>query len=278
MAALKIPASAAASHAIAEELIGLLGTRRQIATFSSRHASFSLADAYECVEITRSAREERGEKTVGRKIGFTNTTIWEEYGVTGPLWNYMYDSTVHDLAAIGRSFALAGLPEPRIEPEIALHLAQAPNSSMDDDALLGCIDWISHGFEIVQSVFPGWVFAGTDAAAAFGLHGALLLGHRHKIASDRGGWKQELTHFTVGLARNGHRVAQGQASNVLGGPVQALRFLLCELDKMPPSRRLRPGEIVTTGTLTQAMPVQAGETWTTDFAGSRIKGEKLLFA
>ena len=278
MAAIKIPAPASASHAIADELLGLLGTRRQIATFSSRHASFSHAEAYECVEITRNAREGRGEMPVGRKIGFTNTTIWEEYGVTGPLWNYMYDSTVHDLAAIGRSFALAGLPEPRIEPEIALHLAQAPNSSMDDDALFGCIDWIAHGFEIVQSVFPGWVFAGNDATAAFGLHGALLLGDRHAIGSDRAGWKQELTHFTVGLARNGHRVAQGQASNVLGGPVQALRFLVGELDKMPPSRRLRPGEIVTTGTLTRAMPAQAGETWTTDFPGSRIKGEKLLFA
>jgi 2-oxo-3-hexenedioate decarboxylase len=47
---------------------------------------------------------------------------------------------------------------------------------MDETALLACIDWVAHGFELVQSIFPGWKFSAPDAAAAFGLHGALLIG------------------------------------------------------------------------------------------------------
>ena len=56
---------------------------------------------------------------------------------------------------------------------------------MDEHALLGCIDWIAHGFEIVQSVYPSWILTGPESAAAFGLHGALFIGERHPVAADR---------------------------------------------------------------------------------------------
>jgi 2-oxo-3-hexenedioate decarboxylase len=45
----------------------------------------------------RSLREARGEKVLGRKIGFTNRTIWEQYGVYAPIWGYVYDTTVRIL-------------------------------------------------------------------------------------------------------------------------------------------------------------------------------------
>jgi 2-oxo-3-hexenedioate decarboxylase len=47
---------------------------------------------------------------------------------------------------------------------------------MDERTLLESIDWVAHGFEVVQSVFAGWQFSAPDAVAAFGLHGALLIG------------------------------------------------------------------------------------------------------
>jgi len=93
---------------------------------------------------------------VGRKIGFTNRTIWAEYNVYGPIWGYVYDRTVHNLAEIGDTFSLMGLAEPRIEPEIVFKLALAPVPDMDETALLACIDWVWHGFEIVP--FPDGSF------------------------------------------------------------------------------------------------------------------------
>jgi 2-oxo-3-hexenedioate decarboxylase len=38
---------------------------------------------------------------------------------------------------------------------------------MDEAALIQCVDAIAHGFEMVQSVYPGRVMTGPDAAAAF---------------------------------------------------------------------------------------------------------------
>src|SRR5437763_6624265 len=94
----------------------------------------------------------------------------------------MFNSTVKYLTVAKETFTLAGLPEPRIEPEIVLHLASAPSAGVSEPELFGCIDRIAHGFEIVHSIFPGWIFTAADAVAAYGVHGALLLGDKHAIS------------------------------------------------------------------------------------------------
>ncbi len=65
-----------------------------------------LATAYRATASIRLLREQRGERVVGRKIGFTNRTIWDEYGVHAPIWGYVYDRTLHDLADLGHVFTL----------------------------------------------------------------------------------------------------------------------------------------------------------------------------
>jgi 2-oxo-3-hexenedioate decarboxylase len=217
-------------------------------------------------------RKTRGEMPVGRKIGFTNRTIWAEYNVYGPIWGYMYNRTVHNLSEIDDTFSLAGLPEPRIEPEIVFKLALAPAPGMDEAALLKSIDWIAHGFEIVQSIFPGWKFTAPDTVVAFGLHGALLIGPRHSIAAHAEDWGLALSTFEIDLKRDGVVVDHGLAANVLGGPLSALRHVIDMLARDQVNPPLAAGEIVTTGTLTRALAVTAGETWTTELTGVALNG------
>ena len=131
---------------IAAEALAALDSGGQIAPFSSRLAAFEIEDAYRVTAAVRKMREARGERVVGRKIGFTNRTIWTEYGVHAPIWGYVYDRTVHDLAGPGGTFSLAGLAEPRIEPEIVFGIAQSPAPGMDERTLLDCIGWVAHGF------------------------------------------------------------------------------------------------------------------------------------
>src|SRR5262249_9672226 len=205
------------------------------------------------VKKMREAR--RGELPVGRKIGFTNRTIWPEYNVYAPIWGYVYDRTVHDLAEITEMFSLKGLAEPRIEPEIVFKLAVAPAPGMDERTLLAGVDRVAHGFEVVQSIFPGWQFSAPDTVAAFGLHGALLIGPRHSIATHAEDWSRTLSTFAIDLKRDGTAIDHGIASNVLGGPVSALRHLIGLLASDETNPPLAAGEIVTTGTLTHAFPV-----------------------
>ena len=265
-------------QAIAAEAFAALDTGRQISSFSARISAFDLDDAYRVTATIRQMRETRGEMPVGRKIGFTNRTIWTEYNVYEPVWGYVYNRTVHNLAEIDDTFSLMGFAEPRIEPEIVFKLALTPAPDMDETALLACIDWVGHGFEIVQSIFPGWKFSAPDTVAAFGLHGALLIGPRHSIAAHSEEWSRTLSTFEIDLKRDGTVADHGRALNLLGGPVSAMRHLVNILARDQFNPPLAAGEIVTTGTLTRALPVSAGETWTTGLTGVALDGICVRFA
>lgn len=264
-------------QAIAAEAFALLETGRQVAPFTRRYPDFQLDDAYRVAAVVRAKREARGERPVGRKIGFTNRTIWTEYNVHRPIWGDLYDTTVFDLSAGSPSSSLHGLAEPRIEPEIVFGLATAPEPGMDENALIGCIEWVAHGFEIVQSIFPDWKFLAADTIAAFGLHGALFVGPRHPVASRPKDWARELSTFEIALFRNGELADRGHAANVLDGPVFALRHLVELLASDRIDRPLAAGEIVTTGTLTRAFPVAPGEAWSTELTGIPLEAAHIRF-
>lgn len=270
--------TALAIDAIATEAFAALGVGRQVDPFSLRYPDLRLEDAYRVTAAVRAERERGGERVVGRKIGFTNRTIWSEYNVHQPIWGYLYDRTVFDLGAAGAGFALDGLAEPRIEPEVVFGLRKAPTPGMHDDALLGCVEWVAHGFEIVQSIFPNWEFLVTDTVAAYGLHGALLVGPRHPVAGRLAEWQHALSSFDIVLSKDGVVVDRGRASNVLDGPVQALRHLVEVLHADDVSPPLAAGDVVTTGTLTRAFPVAAGETWTTRLSGVALQDAGIRFA
>ncbi len=262
-----------AVEAVAGEVLAALDAHRQIAPFSETRRGFDLDLAYAVTAVVRELRQGRGERPVGRKIGFTNRNIWAEYDVHAPIWGDMYNTTVRELAAVGGAFALAAYVEPRIEPEIAFGLARAPEPGMDEGALLACIDWVAHGFEIVQSLFPGWRFAAADTVAAFGLHGAYLIGPRRILgSSEAAGWRSALSDFEIGLECGGAVVDRGRGADVLGGPLSALRHLVALLADDPVNPPLAAGEIVTTGTLTRAFPVAPGEEWRTSLSGLRLDG------
>lgn len=93
---------------------------------------------------------------------------------------------------------------------------------MDEANLLECADWIAHGLEIIQCIVPRWEFFAVDTLAAYGLHGALLVGQRYAVVSRAREWKAALSCFDISLLRGGDVVNRGDATNVLGGP--ASRF------------------------------------------------------
>jgi 2-keto-4-pentenoate hydratase len=260
--------------AVADEVLASLGSHRQIPTFSSRPGGLRLEHAYQVTSLLRARFEARGEKIVGRKIGFTNREMWKVYGVQSPIWGYVTDRTTHELSD---KIPLWNFSEPRIEPEIMFGLKAAPTPDMDEAALLDCIEWVSLGYEIVQSIFPGWKFTAADTVAANGVHGALIVGTRHAIAPRKTQWQHELASFEVELCCNGTVMQRGGGALVLGSPLCALRHLVELVAEDLHNPPLDAGEIISTGTLTLAMPVGAGETWSTNVFGLPLNTIALQF-
>lgn len=251
----------------ARALLLALDERRQLAPVSDGDPAFDLDAAYRVSrEVTR-LREVRGETPVGWKIGFTNRTIWDEYGVHAPIWAPVYDTTLTE-ARGPASLDLSPLVEPRIEPEIVFRFGKPPHAGMSESELVPCLDGVAHGFEIVQSLFPGWRFQAADTVAAFGLHGALVVGPFTPMPGWRlpVEWRRLLETFTIQLFRDGEEIDRGKAENVLGGPLSALKHLVDALGDEAASL-IGPGKIVSTGTLTRAFPVKPGERWSTAIEG-----------
>jgi 2-keto-4-pentenoate hydratase len=263
-------------RAIADEAIAATAEHRQIPTFTSRPDGLTLAEAYRVTPLLRGHFEGRGEKITGRKIGFTNREMWKLYGVGSPVWGYATSRTTHQLAgtpvARARDFV-----EPRIEPEIMFGLKATPMSDMNEAALLDCVEWVALGYEVVQSIFPGWKFAAADTVAANGVHGAFFVGARHRIAPRGLAWAREFANFTVELYCDGQLSQRGGGALVLDSPLLALRHLAELTENDPHNPPPAAGEIISTGTLTPAMPVVAGQRWTTKSQGIPLEDITLAF-
>lgn len=265
---------------IATTILAALDDGRQIEPFSESDGSFDLDAAYAAADAVIAARIARGERPVGWKIGFTNRTIWDEYGVRAPIWGPTYDTSTYGLdPEQGHAeLDISTFIEPRIEPEIVFRVARTPRADMDDRDLLSCIDAVAHGFEVVQSVYPGWRFSAADTVAAAAMHGALLHGPMlpidHNAAAD---WIRRLESFEIVLFRNEIEVDRGSARNVLDGPLAAFRHFAAGLEERPMARGIEPGDVVTTGTVTRAFPVEADEIWSTRVEGLSLPGMRLHF-
>jgi 2-oxo-3-hexenedioate decarboxylase len=255
----------------AAEILDALDRRKPLTAF----CGIELPQAYAIVAEMKRLRTARGEKVLGRKIGFTNRTIWDEYKVFAPIWGYMYDTTLFDASA-ARNVDLSKFAEPRIEPEIAFGFERTPEAGMSPAQILDCIDWISHGFEIVQSHYPDWKFAAPDTVANNALHGAFYLGEKLSVANDRAAWLNALTDFEIVLYRDEALVDTGHARNVLDGPLFAIKHLLDLLQDDPHNPPVAAGEIITTGTVTRAWPMASGESWRTEVHGLKLPGVEII--
>ena len=248
---------------LGEELIELHEAPREVAPFSQRHAGLTPAAGYAAAQRLHQQRVARGWKPVGRKIGFTNRTLWDRYGVHEPMWGWVYDRTLIEARNDQARVALAGLVQPRIEPEIAFKLGKIPRGNLAD-----CIEWMAHSIEIVQCHHPQWKVTIADCTADNGLHGRLVVGAAIPLSDN-------LAKVEARLFKGGRLVDKGVGANVLGGPMLSLAHLV-ELLSKHPDAPLRAGEIITTGVLTDAHPVARGETWHTEVTG--FPGLTLTFA
>ncbi|RYF17761.1 MAG: hydratase [Comamonadaceae bacterium] len=238
------------------------------ATLWPAGCGLAVGEAYERALSVRQLRIARGEQPRGFKVGFTNRTIWPRYGVYAPIWGTVWNTTLAFCEGEGE-VPLAGTCQPRIEPECVFGLKATPPARASLDDLLACVEWIAPGFEIVQSHMPDWKFTAADTVADSGLHARMLVGRRieaTQLPRAAGAFDAQLAAAPITLWRDGTSVDQGRGANVLDGPLHALAHFVAALRDCPGAPDLQPGDVVTTGTWTDAWPVHRGEQWRADFA------------
>lgn len=225
--------------------------------------------AYQRQLQVRALRVARGEQPRGFKIGFTNRGIWPRYQVFAPIWGTVYDSSLQLCEGEG-TVDLQATREPRLEPEAVFGLRSTPPRELTLQSLFESIEWVAPGFEVVQSHRPDWRFASaSDPVADGSLHARLLVGRRvsvRDLAADGEALEALLAAAEVTLCKADQPMESGRGAAVLDGPLHALLHFAQELRRCPGAPDLQGGDVVTTGTWTDAWPVAPGEQWQARFS------------
>jgi len=234
---------------------------------SARPGGLDLDGGYAVeAEIAR-LRRAGGRTTVGRKIGLANRAVWRTLELNTLVWANMYDDTVQYATGGRGTVSLARMRAPKIEPEIVVKLKTVP-ASATPEAAVEALEWIAFAFEIVDCPFPDWKFRGSDFMASLGLHAALLVGEPRPVRpGEARRLIDQLGAFTARLSKNGQVVQEGGGKNVLENPALCLAEFVSVLPAQKFAEPLRPGELVSTGSLTMAPAVSVGERWQVEGEG-----------
>ena len=169
---------------IADEILAAIDGPSQIATFTERDPSFRIEHAQATLAELRKKRTARGERPVGRKIGFTNRThLGRVQGLRADLGHNVRHHRAR-IVGVAERFSAGALLR-------AAHRA-GDRVQAGEDAEAGhgrsrhC-SIASNGSRTASRSCNRFFPAGSSPAritvAAEGLHGALLLGPRAAVAS-----------------------------------------------------------------------------------------------
>ena len=237
-----------AARRLAADLAAAQHGRFAIASRRGTIGEVGLDTAYEIGRDVERERIAAGWRPVGWKLGFTNQALWGQLGLDRPILARIYLETI-----LTGDLDSAGLVQPRIEPEIVVGFGADVPCDSSTESIAAAIAWVAAGLEVVRCHFTGWEMTPAEAVADSGVHAALTVGPRAQVDPQSVG---NLAAARCELMRDGVVVATGHGANVLGGPLNALRWLLSDLPG-----GIQKGEIVTTGTLTPALPIESGHIW-----------------
>lgn len=241
------PTDQVASRLAADLAAAQVG-RFTIASRRGTSEAVSLEAAYGLGQVLESERMAAGWRPIGWKLGFTNQALWSKLGLDRPIRARIYEQT-----RCSGELDIAELVQPRIEPEIVVGFGADVPRNATIDAIAEAIEWMAAGLEVVRCHFASWDMTPAEAVADGGVHAALAVGPPTLVDPEAA---RSVAAATCELFQDGRLAATGRGSNVLGGPLEALVWLLRELPG-----GVRTGEIVTTGTLTPAMPIERGQRW-----------------
>jgi 2-keto-4-pentenoate hydratase len=246
---------------LAQELRDAHANKTPIPPPTTREGGLDLATAYATeAELVR-MREEAGHCTIGLKVGFANKAMWRALKLDTLVWAHIYDDTVryadndHAVVSISKMYA------PKIEPEIVFKLKSELPADADAARILEAVEWIALGFEIIDCVYPEWKFTPVDFVACYGLHAGLVVGTPTRFTPDQiPAIVDQLAAFTISLQKNAVIAAQGAGKNSLKSPALCLAELSSATAKA--GAHLGAGDLVSSGTLTEAQLISAGDTYT----------------
>ncbi len=245
---------------LAHRLEEAFRSRRPIPPLSEAGLA-DVAQAYAVQQRWNALRLAAGERLAGRKIGLTSAAMQAQLGVAEPDYGCLWASR-HVPQTGGRAeVAFELFLQPRVEGEVAFLLGRplrGPGVTVQD--VLAATEAVTCGIEIIDSRIADWRIKITDTVADNASFGGFVLGSWSSRARH-----EDLRLLGMVLSHNGRPATEGVGAAALGHPARAVAWLANKLAEF--GEGLEAGDVVFSGSLGRAVPVQAGDLVTLEMSG-----------
>lgn len=187
-------------------------------------SELTIDDAYQVQDRVTQKRIASGERIAGYKVGCTSSAIRQQFGFDEPIHAKLFAPRLY---GENSSIGLDAFINCTIEPEIVIKTGKPlVGENLSDETLIDAIDEVSAGIELHH--FQFWCPPPTvqELICSSGLHAGLVVGHQ-KVSPCRLSFQNEV--FKV--FQDGAQVASAPASEIMGGPLCSLRWLVGALTR-----------------------------------------------
>lgn len=209
--------------------------------------NINLEEAYKIQRLSMGRRYQRGEESIGVKLGFTSRAKMEQMGVSDMIWGWLTDSMLYQ---DGDTLPLHKFIHPRAEPEICFVVSKEINKALSLDEAKDHIGSLAVAIEIIDSRFQNFKFSLEDVVADNCSSTALVVGERLPIDTN-------LSDVSMQLVINGEVRQSGNTDAILGNPwesVMAASRLVSET-----GLTLLEGSLIMAGAATAAEYLKTGD-------------------
>ncbi len=185
-------------------------------------AELSIGEAYAVQDLVAELRVEKGEEIAGYKVGCTSEAIRKQFGLSEPISGRLFHPHVQKE---GVDVDWQKYANCAIEPEMVLTIGtDLWGTGFSDDALIGAIESVSPGIELHHFRFWHSPPSSQELICSGGIHAGLVVGDA-QVSPRHLSFKDEV--FSVYM--DGELVTEAPASEIMGGPIRSLRWLLDSL-------------------------------------------------
>jgi 2-keto-4-pentenoate hydratase len=239
---------------IAERIVQARARRRSLRPLTDS-IPLTMEQAYRIQAAVTGHRVASGQRVVGWKLGYTSQAMREQMGVKemnfGPLTDVM--------ALPDRAKVPADVVQPLVEPEVAFVMAHELHAPCDVGQVLRATAEVRACLEVVDPIWTDRRFRIEDNTADGSSAAFYVLGE--PINPDN------LPDVQVTLQHDNATAATATGAAAAGHPANAVTWLATQLAQRGDS--LHAGDVVLTGGLTRAIPLEPGHRITAAFFDGR---------
>ncbi|GAX90524.1 2-keto-4-pentenoate hydratase [Effusibacillus lacus] len=236
---------------IAEFLNSAETEKKEVTRLTADHPELSVQDAYRIQEELVKIKLAQGCKILGPKMGLTSQAKMKQMNVEEPIYGYIFD---YMALPNGGELRMQELIHPKVEAEIAFILGRdIEEPGVSGVQVLAATEYVTPALEIIDSRYENFKFNLPDVIADNASSSRVVLGSRLTRPSNL-----ELDLVGVTLSINGEIKALGAGAAVLGHPANSVAMLANMLARK--GEKLRAGDVILTGGVTEAVLLTVGDT------------------